>query len=450
MGDTHAADSVDPGAKGSETEKDPNKSLARIERQDQMTGPFGQDEQSILLRDIMNLETRIELLRRDYEMMTEALEDENQDITTEEPEAEKPASPWHKRATLKVARVLTGRPERKPTKFEPTHLTRKEKKQIATAAMDVQQQIEKLMAERDEKMAKLDTETRDEHEAKSNVVNIRDFVAKRSGRVLALAEQGAKAKVDPVQELELRGMTYDGRPIYEQKTASEYELSVEQTELLKNLEKQYSTMHDTLKIYHISTVGIPAWEQVKKGLTPEVLDKALKLQEPALLLVPPTTRKSKVEAINKHPAKGQKSDTYTYELNNNDLWNGGKSQSENKWRVSIVEGIQDVQQDKEINDGKRTNYEMSKLWVKKYENQGLDVMNDADAYLTLMMKGLAEGKPIDPQTWCVLNGKNLTKSTLVALGAWSDGQVYLSDGYPDRSYSYLHLRGSVEVNVHNP
>lgn len=231
------------------------------------------------------------------------------------------------------------------------------------------------------------------------------------------------------------------------KAASEIELSVEQAELLEKLEVQYPTMKTTLERYEISTIGMPTWEQVKKGLTPEVLDKALKLTEPTLLLVPPTTRHSKVDAINKHPAKGQKYDTYTYELKDNNLWNGGKAKTENKWRVLIVEGVQDVAQDEQIYDGKRTNYEMSKLWVKKYEDQGLDVMNDADAYLMLMMKGLAEGKPLDPRTYTVLNGKNLTKSSDVAYGYWFNVQVYLYYDRPGVVFNVLRLRGSVGVDV---
>ncbi len=229
--------------------------------------------------------------------------------------------------------------------------------------------------------------------------------------------------------------------------AIEGELSIEQAELLKKLEADYPKMKATFERYEISTKGMPTWEQVKKGLSPEVLEKALKLAEPTLLLVPPTTRQSKVEAINKYPAKGQKADTYTYDLKNNALWNGGKSKTENKWRVSIVDGVQDVERDTEIYDGKRTNYEMSKLWVKKYEDMGLDVMEGADAYLTLMMKALAEGKPVDPKTLSVLNGKNLTESTLVALGGWDSARVNLDRVDPDFTAGYLRLRGSVGVDV---
>ncbi len=231
------------------------------------------------------------------------------------------------------------------------------------------------------------------------------------------------------------------------KAVSEVELSVEQAELLKNLEAQYPEMSAALERYEIPTKGMPTWEQVKKGLTPEVLDKALKLAEPALLLISPTTRQSKVRAIDKHPVKGQEYDTYTdtYEFEDSYLWNKNR----NKWRVSIVEGVQDVQDDEAIDHEKKTNYEMSKLWVKKYKDQGLDVINDANTYLTLMMKGLAEGKPVDPNTFTVLNGKNLTKTSQAARGAWHILDVRVALDHVDSADSHyeLRLRGSVGVDV---
>ena len=237
------------------------------------------------------------------------------------------------------------------------------------------------------------------------------------------------------------------------KAASTVELTPEQAELLENLEKQYPKMQATLEKYEVPTAGMPTLEQVKRGLTPEVLGSALKLAEPTLLLVPPTSRQSKVEAINKHPSQWQKYNIYAYELQNNDLWNGGKSQPENKWRVSIVDCVQDVQQDKEINNGNRTNYDMSKLWVKKYEDQGLNVINDADTYLTLVMRGLAEDKPVDPETYTILNGKNLTISSLIARGSLFTGKGQIALDYADPRDMYipsclqLRLRGSVEVDV---
>jgi hypothetical protein len=217
--------------------------------------------------------------------------------------------------------------------------------------------------------------------------------------------------------------------------------------LAKFLEKDYVKMRGTLEHYEISTDGMPSWEQVKKGLTREVLDKALKLLEPTLLLVPPTTRQSKVEAINKHPAKGQTENAFMAEFDDNDLWNGGSDQTETRWRVFIVEGVQNMAQDDEICDGSRKNFEMVKLWVKKFEKEGLDVINDADTYLTLMMKGLAEEKPMDPNTTnTVLNGINLKEGSVVVTGGWVDG-VTLGFDDPVDVFNDLRLRGLVRVDV---
>jgi len=229
--------------------------------------------------------------------------------------------------------------------------------------------------------------------------------------------------------------------------ASEAEISDKEAELLKDLETQYPTMRAALERYEISIDGMPTWEQVKRGLTPEVLNKALKLAKPALLLVPPTSRQSKVEAIDKHPMIVQDYDTYAGEIDDDNLWNGGKSITENKWRAVIVEGIWNVAQDEQIYNGGRNNYQMSKLWVGKYKAQGLDVINDADTYLTLMMKAFVEGRFIDRNTFTVLNGKNMTETSGIATGSWADHQVVLFVHESDFGYPSLCLRGLVNIDV---
>lgn len=213
------------------------------------------------------------------------------------------------------------------------------------------------------------------------------------------------------------------------------------------LEKQYPQMLGVLKHYEIDTQGAPTQKALEKGLTDEVLKKALKLKKPTLILIPPTTRQSKVDAINKHPAKGQHADTITLNLGDNNLWNGGKAETESKWRVSIVEGVQDVEMDPKIYDGKNTTYEMCKAWVEKYDAQGLDVINDADTYLILMMKSLSEGRPIDYHAGTVLNAKNQTVSSVVACGDWFNVQVRLIRVHPDSSSVGLRARALVGVEV---
>jgi len=218
-------------------------------------------------------------------------------------------------------------------------------------------------------------------------------------------------------------------------------------ELLETLEGQHPQMQVALERVEISTAGMPSWEAVKVGLTPEVLDKALKMQEPTLVMVPPTTRQSKVEAINKHPAKGQRYDTKPYDFQNNSFWNDSKGETKNRWRVAIVEGAEVVTPDPKITDGHKRASEMAKEYCFKYMKDGLDVIGDADTYLTLMLKALAEGKPVDPkQSFTVLNAKGAATNSMLACGSWHD-RVILNDANPDYYDVRLRLRSLVKVDV---
>jgi hypothetical protein len=351
-----------------------------------------------ILLEIDNLETEIELRYDEYLVMARALESQG-------------AGMKHEKEPLKIrmARWLVDKPmvESKAN----TRLTDEERELLTIQANKLLQNINNIIARRDALKKILEPKDRAEIDGREKLTLIIGGIKKRANAV------------------------------------SETKLTKEQAELLKNLEAQYPIMKASLERRNISTEGLPTWERVKKGLTPEVLTKVLKHKEPALLLIPPTTRQSKLEAVNKNAAKKHKYDIYTNELKDNNLWNGGKSQTENKWRVSIVEGVQDVPQDNTIYDGKRTNYEMTKLWVEKYQKEGMDVMNDADEYLVLMMKRIDEGKPVDSCTNTVLNGSNLTKTSLVAGGFWFFDEVRMSRISPDVVSSFIRLRGSVEIDV---
>ena len=229
--------------------------------------------------------------------------------------------------------------------------------------------------------------------------------------------------------------------------ASEIGSSLEQGELLEKFLGQYVAMRQTLEYYEISTKFMPTWESIVRDLTSDVLEKALKLSDPTLLLVPPTSCRSKINAIDKYPVECQRYDTFTFDPKNLDLWSYGKYETENEWRVLVVEGVQDVAQDEQIYNGDRTNKEMSELWIKKYEAQGLDVIDDIDTYLTLMMKALAEGKPVDLHTFTVLNGKNITEFSEVVGGNWIDDRVALDFDEPDLINPALRLRGLVVIDI---
>jgi hypothetical protein len=83
--------------------------------------------------------------------------------------------------------------------------------------------------------------------------------------------------------------------------------------------------------------------------------------------------------------------------------------------------------------------------VEKFIAQGLDVISDADTYLTLIMKALAEGEIIDENTFTVINGKSLTETTRVAGGVYFNNQVRLLSLIPDGKFGRLRVRGLVKV-----
>jgi len=232
---------------------------------------------------------------------------------------------------------------------------------------------------------------------------------------------------------------------------------VEHAELLADLENQYPQMVATLEKYGLMSKRdkMPSWEQIKNYLNADILEKTLKLEEPTLIIIPPVSRQGMVNAINTHKVKGKEYDTYTSEFENDDLWNGGKLETNDAWEVAIVTGVQDVKADKAI---KGTNYQRAKAWVRTYADQGVDVINNSRTYLTLMMRSLAAGKPIDifaasksinMEGMTILNAlnvKNLNESSYVAYGYWNTVQVRFgySLSYLDNN-SNLRVRGLVRV-----
>ena len=134
--------------------------------------------------------------------------------------------------------------------------------------------------------------------------------------------------------------------------ALEMQLSPEQAELLTNLEAQYPTMKASLERRKISTRGIPNWAQIKQGLTPEVIEKSLKLKEPALLLIAPTSYASKARAILHHPPQGQEYGHKIDHLKENSIWNDGKCSTEKQWQVKVAEGVENIEADPAIKEAR--------------------------------------------------------------------------------------------------
>jgi hypothetical protein len=186
-------------------------------------------------------------------------------------------------------------------------------------------------------------------------------------------------------------------------------------------------------------------------LTPEVLARALRIEKLGKgatvkgLLIADNDRHGKMAAINDNEVPGQEYDTAFYDQNNKDLWNGGQEWPEHgQWQYKILQGEQDVADDSKI---RGTNFQRSKAWVAKIEKAGLEVLTGADPYLAAVRQALLEEKPLDKNTFTVLNAKNLTNSSHVARGNWDRVRVRLSGVIPDGSYVNLRVRASVGVDV---
>ncbi len=210
---------------------------------------------------------------------------------------------------------------------------------------------------------------------------------------------------------------------------------------MESLGIQYAIMLKTLQRYKISLDCVPDWETIRKNLTPEVLEKARKLDEPALLLIPPVSRQAMVEAVNVHKAS-EEYDTNVWDIERDDLWNGGKPEGKKlAWEVSIVTGLQEVEEGKTI---KGDDYQRAKAWIEHYNDQGVDVINDARTYLTLMIRNLDIGKPVDKQNWTILNAKNFSENSPLAFGfLLKNDRIALRYVYPRGKN--IRVRGAVRV-----
>ena len=214
------------------------------------------DQERQILEEIILLDTRLESLYYDYTVMTESLEGKSQTSIPEQSVQKGDLKPWYKRAALKLARAAVNRPEYKPRQITSIHLSLAEKSNIATEALGIQNQIETLTKRRDELMAQLDHPAREKIEQKSNVIHIRDYVARKSQRIVELASKIEGGEI-------ATGL--------EQLTEGRY-LSIEK-------------MNEVLKALPGVKVEIPEHEMARlkalspKELTPETLQRIKKLKE---------------------------------------------------------------------------------------------------------------------------------------------------------------------------
>jgi hypothetical protein len=229
----------------------------------------------------------------------------------------------------------------------------------------------------------------------------------------------------------------------------ERELTPEQVELLETLEVQYTKWSEVFEHYEVPTDGMPTWEEVKNTfLPPEVLEAALHHERPTLNITPPLTRKQMIELIDTHKVSVQKADTYTYGLDEDAMWSGGKPEvpGELKWEVRVDEGVKNVAVDPAINPQTMNNRQMIKACKKKLAAQGLKPVEGARRGLSLSMYYLSEGDPLDTETFTNLSTETRDITALLSAMGWDTDQLSLAFANPGSRSVGLRVRGSAGID----
>jgi len=215
-------------------------------------------------------------------------------------------------------------------------------------------------------------------------------------------------------------------------TVTEAASPAEQERLLREMESLFVRARRVLPDkYEIYIDCMPSWEDVKSGLTPDVIASALKLKKPKrkLLLVPPADPASLIFMFDNHKSGRHINDTFSpqyrfaTEESLKQLWLGGKDLPR-KWRASIVEGVEEVDPIAGITRRDDWNRELIAEHVDNIRKEGLDVVNDLAEYTVLEMMAIEDGTHLDEKGKTILNGANIRGGGSVAYADWLiDGRM---------------------------
>lgn len=175
----------------------------------------------------------------------------------------------------------------------------------------------------------------------------------------------------------------------------------------------------------------PALDEVKGkilySVTPEQVEAISGMQRPVLLLVPNTSGKRYLEALDgKKPIEGQ-INAYVSEWTRGALKRADKKDNVveddiSGWKWAIVEGDTELPAPKDNRELLETRLETFK---RENESKGVNGM-DLKQYTLLQMQALLEGKPLDQQSCTILSGEPV-KNSLVAACNWNARKVYLAE-----------------------
>ncbi len=212
--------------------------------------------------------------------------------------------------------------------------------------------------------------------------------------------------------------------------------------------QRYEAAIRAYETFGISVKDMPGWAEIMAKLSPEEIALIEKLPDVRVLL-PGGTRHELVAAIDKKAGHhGVPKQTFTYRLDDDQLWSNGEAETVNKRQVVFVDGRQDVPYNKALQAGKNNRHQVVAL-TADYQKRGLDVLSGAQDYLGLQIQALAEGKLIDKDYRTVLNANVVAKDAKAPLGYgfWVLDQVGMSYDRPNSQRSNLRLRAAVRVNL---
>ncbi len=226
--------------------------------------------------------------------------------------------------------------------------------------------------------------------------------------------------------------------------------SADVAELVKklNLETQYGKRLDTLKHYGFlnesgkvkeGDIAQPSFEKAMGTFKPEELEIASNFQKPTLLLIPETSFKAKVKAMDSHKQGMQENDTYVHHIYGE---TDSGSDKITGWRAVIVDGAQEM----ESYEGDKLDLRFDKrIEQRKAARKEGEKGMDRHRYALLMMEAIRNGNPIDKELYTLLDDDSALSDSRVPFARFSprSRRVVFDWSKPDDVYDLARFRSSV-------
>ncbi len=219
--------------------------------------------------------------------------------------------------------------------------------------------------------------------------------------------------------------------------------------LAESLEKkQYPRMVKALGKYKVPLKNIPSAEVMKDALTPRILEIALQLQNPILLVIPKLTRRQLLRLWNNYYELPLLDPKRTFD------WSQSVYEK-NIWEVDIVEGSRDIDSEEEMKkeykrvNGRETHYDYVKFLYEENCRLGFRTFSGARRYIALNMRLAEDGQMVDKWSSTVLNAPWLASTTPLAMATCNHDDHRLSfisaNIHETLDTEQLHVRRSIHI-----